>query len=264
DGKFSVFVKDAYLRWKSIFQGSDFFFGIHPTPAFQVSQKEWSYRSLEKTIMDLRKVVSSRDLGLALKGKLDKGGIFNYWVMVANGRGNKPELDKHKRYYLTFHVKPTKNLTMSLYVDYADRGKTVDKYTKATVSNGTLTSAAFVGYAEKKNFSVGIEGFLSTGLNQFDDGSSIRDLRTIGISVFGSVHLVSQVVLVGRYDYYDPNINGGSKGDSRHYILGAVAWKPDDNVSIMPNVQVETYETTAGSIDPSVTGRVTFYYVFLQ
>jgi len=144
DGKFSVFVKDAYLRWKNIFQGSDFFFGIHPTPAFEISEKVWGYRSLEKTIMDLRNVVSSRDFGLALNGKFDKEGIFNYWIMVANGRDNKPELDKHKRYYLTFYVKPTKKLSLSLYGDYADRGKTVDKYSastpKATVINGTFTA----------------------------------------------------------------------------------------------------------------------------
>ena len=38
DGKVGVFVKDAYLKWKDIFKGSDFIFGFQPTPAFEVSE----------------------------------------------------------------------------------------------------------------------------------------------------------------------------------------------------------------------------------
>ncbi|MCK7527972.1 MAG: hypothetical protein MZV64_65435 [Ignavibacteriales bacterium] len=78
--KISVFVKDAYLQWKNIFKGSDLIFGIHPTPAYEISEGIWGNRFLEKTIMDLRGIVSSRDLGASLKGKFSEEGIFKYWV----------------------------------------------------------------------------------------------------------------------------------------------------------------------------------------
>ena len=39
-------IKDAFLRWKNIFSGSDLFFGIQPTPAFEVSESYWGFRSL--------------------------------------------------------------------------------------------------------------------------------------------------------------------------------------------------------------------------
>lgn len=45
-GKIGVFVKDAYLKWKNIFSGSDFIFGIQPPPTYDVSEAAWGYRSL--------------------------------------------------------------------------------------------------------------------------------------------------------------------------------------------------------------------------
>src|SRR5512143_1605427 len=72
NGNIGVFVQDAWLRWKNIFKGSDLYFGIQPTSAYEVSEGIWAYRSLEKTIMDLRGIVSSRVLGIALRGKLDE------------------------------------------------------------------------------------------------------------------------------------------------------------------------------------------------
>jgi hypothetical protein len=60
------------------------------------------------------------------------------------------------------------------------------------------------------------------------------------------------------------------KGDARNYIIVGLDCKPDKNVSIIPNVQIETYQSipatstvAAHSFSASVTGRVTFYYVFL-
>ena len=50
-------VKDAWLKWKNIFSGSDLIFGISPTPAFDVSEGAWGHRYLEKTIMDLDGIV---------------------------------------------------------------------------------------------------------------------------------------------------------------------------------------------------------------
>jgi len=52
---------------------------------------------------------------------------------------------------------------------------------------------------------------------------------------------------------------------SRNYIIAGLAWKVDKNVSIMPNVLYETYETPKDgkAIDASITARLTMYYVFL-
>jgi len=269
DGKTSVFVKDAYLRWREIFKGSDLFVGIHPTPAFGVSEDVWGYRSLEKTIMDLRGIVASRDLGVALKGKFDDEGKLNYWVMVGNNSGNRPEVDKYKRYYISLHGKPADHWQFTVYGDYADRAtvRVPSSVTvpSQTVSNGILTMGAFVGYGQADRFSAGVEGFVRSLQHGYNVASSLKALTAIGISAFGSVSITSDVDVVGRYDYYDPNTESRVTGDVRHFILGGVAWKPDKNVSLIPNLQVEMYEVPPGgrSIDPSITGRLTFFYVFL-
>ncbi|HLB00650.1 MAG TPA: hypothetical protein VJO14_04625, partial [Bacteroidota bacterium] len=107
DIKIVPFVKDAYLKWKSIIDGGDLIFGIQPTTAFEVAEGVWGYRSLEKTTLDLWGAIPSRDFGVALRGKFDESGRVNYWILVANGNGSKNlPLNKHRRYEATIHVKP--------------------------------------------------------------------------------------------------------------------------------------------------------------
>lgn len=110
DGKIGVFVKDAYLTWKNIFKGSDLTFGIQPPPAFEVSESFWGNRFLEKTIMDVRGIVPSRDIAVSLKGKFDQEGVLKYWAMIGNGSGNRPELDKYKRFYAHIQYTPIKTI----------------------------------------------------------------------------------------------------------------------------------------------------------
>jgi hypothetical protein len=269
NARIGVMVKDAYLRWKNIFTGNDLFFGIQPTPAIDIVETAWGYRSLEKTIVDLRGIASSRDLGLALKGKTDDAGVFSYWALVGDGNGNSPETDKYNRYYLSALVKPVKNLQIMLYGDYTARANINDKFSttvpKATLANGTMTYDAFIGYAEPDKYSVGVEGFMTSTANGLSTPSTYKSKPSMGISAWATVNFQPEFALVGRFDHYDPNSDSDYKGDARNYILAAFVWKPNKNVSIMPNVQIETYEAVPNgpSYDTSVNGRLTLYYVFL-
>jgi hypothetical protein len=277
-GKISVFVKDAYLRWKNIFAGSDFYFGIQPTGAYEISEAAWGYRSLEKTIMDLRGISPSRELGVSLHGKFDDPGVFNYWVMVSNnGSGNVPNgtdasVDKYKRYSLLFHVKPTANLQVTLYGQFKGAPNVNDPTSgavpKATVGHNTMLGAAFVGYKMDTTFSVGVEGFMQSVANAFvpTGSTTLKSASTLGFSVFGYYNFTPQWSAVARYDYFDPNTDGTVTGDARSYIIAGMAYKPVKNVQIIPNIQYETYQAPpapARSLDASLTARVTFYFVFL-
>jgi hypothetical protein len=277
-GKVSMFVKDAYLMWKNVFSGSNLIFGVQPTPAFDVSETAWGYRSLEKTIMDLRGIVPSRDLGVSLKGKITDDGKINYWAMFANGSGNVVETDKYKRYYAHVQIKPTTNLQATLYVDYKDAADILNSYTKSNVGNSALTTALFVGYSEPFSYNIGVEGFLQTTANALKDtaAKSYSDMSGLGVSVFGSVYIIPELALVARYDNYNPSTDNNPKDPAhfgtgtasylaRNYIIAGLSWKVDKNVSIMPNVLYETYEAQKGGTtpDPSITTRLTVYYVFL-
>ncbi|MGA2623918.1 MAG: hypothetical protein ABSF91_08705 [Bacteroidota bacterium] len=268
-GKIETFVKDAYLKWKNVFEGSDFIFGIQPTTAFDISETWWGYRSIEKTIMDLRGIIPSRDFGVALRGKITEDGMFNYWAMIANGDGNSPVSSKFKRYSLNLQVKPADNWQATLNGDYRAQASIHDPTsTTGTLSNDIFTSSLFFGYREAGKYSLGAEAFMRMTMNGMTDPSNapkLKSANTMGFSVFGNYSVQDNLDVVARYDYYDPNSDSNVKGDSRNYIIAGLNWKADKNVWFMPNFQIETYEsnpngTTYGS---AVTGRVTMYYVFL-
>jgi hypothetical protein len=277
-GKMSVFVKDAYLKWKGLFSGSDLIFGVQPTAAYDVSEGFWGYRSLEKTIMDLRGIVPSRDLGVGLKGKLVGDGMLNYWVLVGNDAGNVPESNKFKRYEGQLQLKPTSNLIATVYVDYKDVADVANSYTKALVTNTAMTAAVFIGYTQPGQFSVGVEGFLQSTQNAFKDtvAKSYDNRSAMGISVFGNYSFTSDLALVARFDMFDPSTDSGTKDPvnvtaataagnvARNYVIVGLDYKAAKNVSIIPNVLYEGYSvpTNAAGVDNSITARVTFAYTF--
>jgi hypothetical protein len=99
----------------------------------------------------------------------------------------------------------------------------------------------------------------------------------MGFSVFGSFNIIPELAIVARYDNFNPSTDDKGKDPiavtaavantnlSRNYIIAGLSWKVDKNVSIIPNVLYETYETPKGgkAIDASTTARLTVYYVFL-
>ena len=277
NGKVSVFVKDAYLMWKNIFTGSNLIFGFQPSSAFDISETAWQYRCLEKTIMDLRGIIPSRVLGVSLKGKLVESGTVNYWLTFANNsgtaaaNGTNASTDKFKRYSLNLQVLPTKEFQITLLGDYLAR-PAINAFPLSgdppeTVGNGVLTTALFAGYTVTDKYNVGIEGFLRSQANgqHNSDNTGLTAVNTIGFTVYGEVNLSQELVAVARYDYYDPNSDSRVKGDMMSYILAGLAFKPNKNVQIIPNIQYEMYQAPTGGTTPdaSVTARVTFYYMFL-
>ncbi|MCW8804782.1 MAG: hypothetical protein OQK57_10305 [Ignavibacteriaceae bacterium] len=266
---FLTFIKDAYLNWKNIFEGSNFIFGIQPPPSYEVSEAFWHYRSLERTIMDLRRIASSRDFGVSLKGKLNSSGSVKYWLMYGNGSVFETEGDKFKRAYAHVDLQPSEEWRLTLYGDYRFKPDKMYSQVDRSFSNDALTSDLFLGYQNNENFRVGVESFLQINYNDVlkseTDVYKINNRNALGVSLFGWLKFTESLIGVGRYDYYDPNISGDYKGDSRNYFLLGLSFILHEKVTITPNFIMETYEKLANgvSIDPSLTGRITFYYEFL-
>jgi hypothetical protein len=265
NGKLGDFIKDAYLKWKNVFSGSDLIFGIQPTSAYDISEAAWGYRPLEKVIMDVRGIVSSRDNGIALRGKLTGDGMLNYWVMIANQSANGVAANKYKRYSALVQVKPIANFQATVNIDFQARPNHLGVHGDS-LSNNILVPSLFLGYAQPSQYSFGIEGFLKSQSNQYKPaGGSLGSQSGMGISVWGSYNIESELAVVLRYDNYDPNTDSNSKGDAQNYIIAGLDWKVAKNVSIMPNLLYETYEAPSGATTPdaSITARVTFSCVFM-
>lgn len=259
NGKIGVFVKDAYLKWKNVFEGSDALIGISPTPAKVASERIWGYRSLEKTITDLHGIVSSRDIGVDLKGKIDKRGMVNYWLKIGNNSGNRPETDKFKRYYGLLHLKLNSRIEITTYADFASRAVRFDSFDGRSKSNDAFVGAAFAGYTEKDQYSLGLEGFYRTIQNNFrkSQTEALENEGAFGVSAFAWIALVEEVRLVGRYDLFDPNTEVDD--DKSSLIIGALDYMPTGKVHLMPNVYIQTYQA---DIKTDVVARFSFYYLF--
>jgi hypothetical protein len=258
--KFGVYVKDAYIKWNFSFY-NELYIGVQPTPAFEVSEGVWGSRYLEKTILDLRGIVASRDLAVSLRGKFDSTGIVKYWVMYGNNSPGKPESDKYKRMYGNIEINPVKGLSFTAYADYQTKAELKNSYDGKMVNNDALTAAFFVGYKVKDKYSFGVESIYYKVNNGYDDKVSLVNKSGMGLSVFGSLNFGPKLACIARYDYFEPNSKAVE--DKPNWILAGLTYKPADKMIISPNVIVETYEKV-GSVDitSSVTPRITFCWTF--
>ncbi len=260
NGKITTLVKDAWLKWKDIFAGSDLIFGISPTPAYDVSEGAWGHRYLEKTIMDLDGIVSSRDFGVDLKGKLSESGSVKYWLKIGNGSGNSPEVNKDKAVYGLLEFNPSPVLLITAYGEYASQPQTVNKK-----DDNIIVAAGFINYRQKGKFSVGVEGFLKTQQNKYTSpNGSLGSQTGFGISVWAYANLSKKTQIVGRFDTYDPNTNSNSNFDGKNLILAGLQFNPVESVSISPNVEVFTYQADSpnGGDKSDVVPRITFNWEF--
>ncbi len=263
-GKLGVMIKDAYLKWKGIFSGSDMIFGLSPTPAFDISENAWGYRSLEKTIMDLNGIVSSRDLGVDLKGKITDAGTINYWVKIGNNASNGPETDKYKRYYALVQLKPVDGFQATIYYDYGAKADVTDAFDKTSKPNNAYVAALFLNYQMKTDFAIGFEGFTRSIQNGYKTTGALMDQKTMGLSFWAWVSLADNFRLVARYDSYDPNTDVDN--DKTTLLLAGLDFKAAKNVSIIPNVEIFTPEkvtnTNGSSASSNLQARVTFAFTF--
>lgn len=266
-GKIGVMVKDAYLKWKNIFKGSDMLFGVSPTPAFDVSEGLWGYRSVEKTIMDLNGIVGSRDLGVDLKGKLTGDGFAKYWIKIGNNSGNAPESNKYKRYYGLLQVTPIKNLNLTVYGDFASASKIKNSYSLDMVDHGSVVFAGMLNYSVKDKYSFSVETFIRSQQNGLKNtvSKSYDSKGAFGLSLFAWASITDQIRILARFDNFDPNSSSDYTDDQTSLILAGIDFKLDKNVSIIPNIEVFNFQKNAlssGKEAKDIIARATFSYNF--
>ncbi len=241
------YIKDAYLEWK--FGEQSLFFGLSPTPTWELIEKHWGYRSVEKTPLDLQKLGNSRDLGIALLGAF--GENLKYHFMIGNGEGTKSEFNKYKKIYLSLSFYPTDNFFIEVYGDW----------TNAERTNQVYTYQGFLGFKSKK-MRLGLQ---FAGQKKYG-GSSLRVA-----SGFFTFDFVKDRALILRFDkMFDENPAGenfsylpfASTAPS-NLIIAGVDFKLDKNVSIIPNVEYVFYDKKNGNRPKSdLYARLTFFYQF--
>jgi len=284
NGKFTPYIKWANLRWKNIWKGTDLVIGQSATFAFaktarndQNSEDVWAYRSIERTITDIRRT-SSYDFGMSLQGWFDKTGNYGYDVMVANGTGDKPVTNDYRWFYGDLYAKFFhKQLIVQLYQDYnrlmwnpmAQGVGSSSSSTTAYHSERDMTKL-FLAWNGKK-FTIGTEVFQNTILGGIeakgaDKNYYFRTSQTVAFSIFARTKLYKdKLSIFARYDNYDPSkklneVTGNSFFTSytnlqsnydpttkEQFVTAGFDYSPMKNVHIMPNIWVNTYTCSLAS-----------------
>lgn len=252
--RMTPFVKDAYLKWTRA--RHNILFGLSPSPTWEVVEKIWGYRSVEKTPLDLQRLGGSRDFGVAFQGAFDPNKKLSYHLMIGNGSDTGSEVDKDKKVYLSLTAAPIKGLTVEAYADWEGRPAGKDRY----------AFQGFVSY-ERPAFRAGAQIAQQTRKS----GTSAPDARLEIASLFVAGRLVPKAWALARFDrMFDPNPEGdkipyipfAKNARSNLFLLG-VDLTPVKDVHIIPNVEAVFYDDETGPKPKNdLIPRLTFYYTF--
>ena len=255
--KLEPFLKHGYLKWKPSGWRTNIYFGLSGTPTWRNVEKVWGYRSVTKTVLDLHKMGSSTDFGVALQGDIDASNQISYHLMITNGPGTRAEIDKNKKISFSLAAKPVAGVTLEGYVDLenaADLGK-------------WYTLQGFLGYQQER-FRFGIQL-----ANQTRQQADMDALNILASSVFGAVQLLEKKVWAfARFDrLFNPNPDAKTipyipfdNTARSNMIFVGLDWVPTEAVHIMPNLIFVFYDKpdNIDKPDETIMPRLTVFFTF--
>jgi hypothetical protein len=237
--RMTPFVKDAYVSWKD--KGHELYLGISPAPTFERVENFWGYRAVEKTPLDLYRLGSSRDFGVAYKGQMADGKLATH-AMLGNGAGEGGETNKGKKAMLSVAFLPTKGLVIELYADAEDRPDSTDRTTfHSFVGFKGARSRYAVEYAtQKREAAEGPDQTVSVG------------------SIFGVWDLGEKLSLLARVDRAFEGIPdagaipylGLAEDTEFDLVLVGLDYRIHRMVSLIPNLEYVSYRETDGHPPP--------------
>ena len=300
DGKMAFWIKNANLRVRDLWNGTDLVVGEMSTPGFalnepgtngptSLSESTWAYRSIEKTVTDFHKN-NSYDVGAALQGTFDPATKnFGYVLMVGNNSTSSllSAANANTGFYKIFYGDIWgKFLNQKLYIDiYAD-------YARTGPSTSTLPGQEhnmfkiFASYTTKP-ITLGAEAYtqkIAAGVNNTTTGSP-EDATVNAFSFWVRGPIVKTLNYFARFDTYNPdtklnaadvysntfNTNYGNYNpfNKETFITAGLDYNPTKNVHFEPNIWLVNYKdnrsaTTTGYIadDHTMVFRLTFFYTF--
>jgi hypothetical protein len=251
--KMTPFVKDVWVAWND--GAHELVFGISPSPTFERVEGFWGYRAVEKTPLDLYRLGSSRDFGVAWKGSAADGRL-SWHAMLGNGAGEGGETNEGKKAMLSIAFRPTKELVLEAYADTEDRPESADR----------TTFHAFAGF-QGARARYGVE--YATQERQAAEGPD----RTVSVaSVFGAWDLGEKLSLLARVDRSFDGIPdagdipylGLAEDTEFDLFLVGLDYRAHRAVRVVPNVEYVTYRETDGVPPPDddLIARLTLSVTF--
>jgi hypothetical protein len=286
NNKFAPYVKLMNIRWRDfLFKGNELILGQQPTPSFPyLTEYVWNYRSIERTITDVRRTPSF-DLGLGDVGRFqskDGETMWGYNFLVANGQGDKPYTSKFRWFYGDVFLGVLKHrLVFDLYADYQRINW------QSNFHNSRQMIKGYVAWTTPA-LTIGVEGYVNNLKQNFvgvggPQGKDTLDGVAQGISTYVLGNIIpNKLRFFARYDAYNPNtkydhtiytkytsfISQYEPNNKEQFITAGLDFMPTNNVHFMPNIWYNSYKgqqanlTGKAANDHDLVLRLTFYFVF--
>ena len=236
--QFVAYLKKAQLDWKTLY--GKLTFGMQGMNIFNVTEKTWGFRFLEKSAMDKYGFSSSADIGIGIHGVLRgyNNLNLNYSILITNGTGYKnSENDKHKKTSVqlvygekNLSKKDGFNIGASLAMEPYD-------FTDDKTKDKVLTSL-YGGFAQN-GLRIGVEFDTHT-----DNGTDINQQIIAG---YTSYKVSDKLTVLGRVDMFDPwtesiddpaTTDTNEEKDSQINIITGFNYIPAKGLTITPNVRM--------------------------
>ena len=201
ESRLFAYVKYAKVDWKT--NHGKFTFGTQGMNVFNVQEKTWGYRFVEKSAMDLNKWSSSADLGF---GWSKSFGDFHTSMLVTNGTGyKKVENDATKKHSFQFV--------------YGEK--------KLSKNDGFNFGGIYVfeELAGDQLFGV-FGGYAGNGLRVGGEFEQLGDKRLK--SFYGNYNAFGKFDIFGRYD----------KFDEETYAIAGLSYELEKGLTIAPNIRL--------------------------
>ena len=243
----NVYLKNAKLDWKS--PVGKLTFGMQGMNIFNVTEKTWGFRFLQKSPMDKYKFSSSADIGVAYSGKMNN---LNYSIMYTNGSGYKvTEYDEYKKTSIQLvygEKKLVKNDGFNIGASFSIEPKDmhtvsgdgeIDLSLEPSKRNRTLM-AFFGGYAGHGLRIGGEFDIYAFDTPAYDDSEDFIMVTQQIMAAYASYRLSDKIEGLIYVDMYDPNTSTGNDGNT-DMIIG-FNYKPEKGLTMTPNIRISTPE----------------------
>ncbi len=245
--EFDVDFKDVYLRWS--IERHRLYFGLSPTPTFDLFDRVWGYRHLERSPLDVQGL-PSRDNGIAAHGPLTQGDRWKYRAMIGSGADFGKETGEGQKLMGAITWENEGGWLVDVYADHQRLPGATDR-----------TTFQVFGAYRQANSRFGL---------QYAYQDRQEDPRLELASAFGVVDLSPKVSLIGRIDHlFAPSPRGDdtpylpfSPDAKADLLIAALEWRLNQYVSLLPNVESILYDDSSAGQQPEddLLLRLTFYF----
>ena len=259
-GAYHMFIKKAHMTYK-MNENSKIMMGVIGMNMLNIQEKNWGYRFIQKSAMDLNKWSATADLGVGFHQSLGKISLS---VLLTNGEGYKKtssdDYEKLSIQAIYGEKRLDKNDGFNAGVVFSSLDYDIDDESKTGNVMGFFSGWSGMGAR------LGFEYNMGTDLNleviEDDEGAADIDETTMYdtssslMSFYGNYTLpfLNDLSLFARYDMLD----SGIENHETTTLLAGLVYKCEGGVMISPNVK----QVTVGEEDPTTSMNVTLQLSF--